>query len=47
MLYVGVIDSINAKIESAEEVRDRVLAAAKFIPIKSLGTTRLRVLSLR
>ena len=39
MLFVGVIDPINANIESPEEVRDRVLEAAEFIPVKSLGTT--------
>ena len=39
MLFVGVIDPIDAKIESPEEVRDRVLEAAEFIPVKSLGTT--------
>jgi 5-methyltetrahydropteroyltriglutamate--homocysteine methyltransferase len=39
MLFVGVTDPIDPKIESAEKVRDRVLAAAKFIPLESLGTT--------
>jgi 5-methyltetrahydropteroyltriglutamate--homocysteine methyltransferase len=39
MLFVGVTDPINPKIESAEEVRDRVLEAAEFIPLASLGTT--------
>lgn len=38
-LFVGVTDPINPKVESAEEVRDRVLEAAKLIPIESLGTT--------
>jgi 5-methyltetrahydropteroyltriglutamate--homocysteine methyltransferase len=39
VLFVGVTDPINPKVESAETVRDRVLEAAEFIPIKSLGTT--------
>jgi 5-methyltetrahydropteroyltriglutamate--homocysteine methyltransferase len=38
-LFVGVIDPINPRIETAEEVRDRVLEAAEFIPVESLGTT--------
>ncbi len=38
-IYVGVIDAINETIESAEIVQDRVLNAAKYIPIKQLGTT--------
>jgi 5-methyltetrahydropteroyltriglutamate--homocysteine methyltransferase len=39
LLFVGVTDPINRKIESSEEVRDRVLEAAELIPIESLGTT--------
>jgi 5-methyltetrahydropteroyltriglutamate--homocysteine methyltransferase len=39
VLFVGVIDPINPKIESREEVRDRVLEAAEFISADSLGTT--------
>lgn len=38
-LFVGVIDPINPRIETAEEVRDRVLEAAEFIPLAQLGTT--------
>jgi 5-methyltetrahydropteroyltriglutamate--homocysteine methyltransferase len=38
-LFIGVIDPINPKVETAEEVRDRILEAAEFIPIESLGTT--------
>lgn len=38
-IYVGVIDVLDANIESAETVRDRVLAAAEFIPVTQLGTT--------
>ena len=39
MLFVGVTDPINPRVESPEEVRDRVAEAAKLIPIESLGTT--------
>jgi 5-methyltetrahydropteroyltriglutamate--homocysteine methyltransferase len=38
-VYIGVIDVINPRIESAEEVRDRVLEAARYIPVNQLGTT--------
>jgi methionine synthase II (cobalamin-independent) len=39
ILFVGVIDPINPKIESPAEVRDRILEAAEFIPVESLGAT--------
>ena len=39
VLFVGVTDPIDPKIESREAVRDRVLEAAEFIPLESLGTT--------
>jgi 5-methyltetrahydropteroyltriglutamate--homocysteine methyltransferase len=39
MLFVGVIDPIHPKIETPEAVPDRVLEAAEFIPLESLGTT--------
>ena len=38
-IFVGVVDPINPQIETPEEVRDRVLTAAKYIPIAQLGTT--------
>ena len=38
-VYVGVIDVINEDVESAESVRDCVLAAADCIPVAQLGTT--------
>jgi methionine synthase II (cobalamin-independent) len=38
-LFVGVTDPISRRVETAEEVRDRVLEAAEFIPLESLGTT--------
>jgi 5-methyltetrahydropteroyltriglutamate--homocysteine methyltransferase len=39
ILFVGVIDPINPKIETPEQVRDRVLEAAGLIPVEALGTT--------
>ncbi len=38
-IFVGVIDPINPRLETPEEVRDRVLEAAEFIPLEQLGTT--------
>jgi 5-methyltetrahydropteroyltriglutamate--homocysteine methyltransferase len=38
-VFVGVIDPINPKIETAAEVRDRVLEAASILPVAQLGTT--------
>ncbi len=37
--FVGVIDVINEEVETDETVRDRVLAAAEYIPVNQLGTT--------
>mgnify|MGYP006186861347 CR=1 FL=1 len=37
--FVGVISPINPRIESPEEVRDRVMEAAAYIPPGQLGTT--------
>src|SRR5271170_3958985 len=39
IVFVGVIDPIHPAIETAVEVRDRVLEAASFLPIAQLGTT--------
>jgi 5-methyltetrahydropteroyltriglutamate--homocysteine methyltransferase len=39
MVFIGVIDPIHPKIETAAEVRDRVLEAASFVPVGQLGTT--------
>ena len=38
-IFVGVIAPIYPRIETAEEVRDRVLEASEYIPIEQLGTT--------
>jgi 5-methyltetrahydropteroyltriglutamate--homocysteine methyltransferase len=39
IIFVGVIDPINPKVESPEEVRDRILEAAEYIPLNQLGST--------
>jgi methionine synthase II (cobalamin-independent) len=39
LIFVGVTDPINRRVESPEEVRNRVIEAAEFIPLLSLGTT--------
>ena len=36
---VGVIAPIDPRIETPEEIRDRILEAANYIPIEQLGTT--------
>jgi len=38
-VFVGVIDVIDPRVEPADEIRDRVLEAAEFIPLGQLGTT--------
>jgi 5-methyltetrahydropteroyltriglutamate--homocysteine methyltransferase len=38
-VFVGVIATIDPRLETAEEVRDRILEAAKYIPLEQLGTT--------
>lgn len=38
-VFVGVVAPIDPRIESPEEVRDRVLEAAEYIPVGQLGTT--------
>jgi 5-methyltetrahydropteroyltriglutamate--homocysteine methyltransferase len=38
-VFVGVVAPIDPRIESAQEVCDRVLEAAEFIPVSQLGTT--------
>ena len=39
VLFIGVTDPINPRWETPEEIRDRVLEAARIIPVESLGTT--------
>jgi 5-methyltetrahydropteroyltriglutamate--homocysteine methyltransferase len=38
-VFVGVVSPIDPRVETAEEVRDRVIEAAKYIPVDQLGTT--------
>jgi methionine synthase II (cobalamin-independent) len=37
--YIGVINPLNPRVESAEEVRDALVRAAGFIPRERLGST--------
>jgi 5-methyltetrahydropteroyltriglutamate--homocysteine methyltransferase len=39
IVFVGVIDPINPAIETAAQVRERILEAASLLPIAQLGTT--------
>ncbi len=38
-VFVGVTDPIDPRVETVERVRDRILLAAEYIPVTSLGTT--------
>jgi 5-methyltetrahydropteroyltriglutamate--homocysteine methyltransferase len=38
-VFIGVVNPIDPHVETAEEVRDRVLEAAEYIPLSQLGTT--------
>jgi 5-methyltetrahydropteroyltriglutamate--homocysteine methyltransferase len=38
-VFVGVIAPIDPRIETPEEVRDRIMEAAKYIPLDQFGTT--------
>ncbi len=38
-VFIGVVSPIDPRIESPEEVCDRILEAARFIPLSQLGTT--------
>ncbi|HEY2601179.1 MAG TPA: hypothetical protein VGI67_06450 [Thermoleophilaceae bacterium] len=37
--FIGVIDPLNPEVETPEQVRDRLVAAAKHIPVERLGAT--------
>lgn len=37
-VFVGVIDPVDPRVETPAEVRDRVLAAAQYLPLDVLGT---------
>lgn len=38
-VFIGVVATIDPRIETPEEIRDRILEAAQYIPIEQLGTT--------
>ena len=38
-VFLGVTDVINARIETADEIRETIMEAADFIPLDQLGTT--------
>ncbi|MBA3884974.1 MAG: cobalamin-independent methionine synthase II family protein [Acidobacteria bacterium] len=38
-VFVGVVSPIDPRVETAEDVRDRVVEAARYIPAEQLGTT--------
>jgi 5-methyltetrahydropteroyltriglutamate--homocysteine methyltransferase len=38
-VFVGVVAPIDPRIETPEEIRDRVLEAARYLPVDQLGTT--------
>ena len=38
-IFVGVVAPIDPRVESAEEIRDRILQAAEYIPTEQLGST--------
>jgi 5-methyltetrahydropteroyltriglutamate--homocysteine methyltransferase len=39
VVFIGVTDPIDPRVETAQEVCERVLRAARFIPLAQLGTT--------
>jgi 5-methyltetrahydropteroyltriglutamate--homocysteine methyltransferase len=39
IIFVGVTDPINPAVETAEQVANRILLAAEYVPIAFLGTT--------
>jgi 5-methyltetrahydropteroyltriglutamate--homocysteine methyltransferase len=38
-IFIGVVDPINPRVETPEEIRDRLVLAAKYIPPPYLGAT--------
>jgi methionine synthase II (cobalamin-independent) len=37
--FIGVINPLSPDVETAEEVKDRLVTAAKYIPVERLGAT--------
>ena len=38
-IFVGVVSPIDPRVEHRKEIRDRILEAARYIPVEQLGTT--------
>ncbi len=38
-VFIGVVAPIDPRVETPEEIRDRILEAALYIPVEQLGTT--------
>ena len=38
-VFVGVVAPFDPRIETPEEIRDRIIEAARFLPMEQLGTT--------
>jgi len=38
-IFIGVVAPIDPRVEAPEEIRDRILEAAKYVPVEQLGTT--------
>jgi 5-methyltetrahydropteroyltriglutamate--homocysteine methyltransferase len=38
-VFIGVVSPIDPRVETPEEIHDRILEAARYIPIEQLGTT--------
>ena len=38
-VFIGVVAPIDPRIETPEEIRDRILEAVRYIPLEQLGTT--------
>jgi 5-methyltetrahydropteroyltriglutamate--homocysteine methyltransferase len=38
-IFIGVVSPIDPRIEHPKEIRDRILEAARYIPVERLGTT--------
>src|SRR5918992_6336527 len=38
-IFIGVVAPIDPRVETPEEIRDRILEAARYIPVEQLGTT--------
>ena len=38
-VFIGVINPRDSRVETVEQVRDRILLAAKYIPLDQLGST--------